>query len=167
MKKFLVISFLFVLLAPSCQKNYTNYMEVDEIEHIIITNTDSEFGYCDVSQYHLTSDFNPLSGLIEAKICVSNDSSNFNEYGIFKFSTPDDAQKAVSQIKNYLKKTKKDFESGIIYDIEEYPKFENADTILYGNYVIYTILKKDEKEKIFSEIKNYSKKGIQMYPFIY
>ena len=162
MKKILLSILITCAFISSCNAPKEDFsIDLDNVEKIMIENTDSEFGYCDVSQYYLDSYFKTIDGITKAKISVSNDSSNFNEFGIFEFKTDSDAKKSVKNIKTYLLNAKKEFENGIIYDVEEYPKFENAKAERFGNIVIYTILNEDDSQKVYSEIKKQSKKGQQ------
>ena len=136
MKKILLSILITCAFISSCNTPNDSFsIDFESVEKIMIENTDSEFGYCDVSQYYLDSYFKTIDGITKAKISVSNDSSNFNEFGIFEFKTDSDAKKSVKNIKTYLLSAKKEFENGIIYDVEEYPKFENAKAERFGNIV--------------------------------
>ena len=156
--KIKVILLAFVLLAlASCSAQADRITTADarEIASIIEESAPSSFGYCDVSEYYEESFFDDMSDLLQCYVFKCNESTNFNEFGIFEFESPSDAKKNEIIIKNYLVKSRQDFENGIIYNTAEYPKFKNATLRRYGNFVIYTILNSDEADKAYSEISNY------------
>lgn len=136
----------------ACYKNA--YVEsVEEIEKIFFDNLKSEFGYCDVSDYYRSNYFGGLCGIKECKIYTSNESTNFDEFGIMLFDNEKNAKKAKKTVNNYLANAKEEFRSGIIYNVAEYPKFEAARLELYGNYLIYGILDGDILNKILTQIR--------------
>ncbi len=153
MKRIIYLLLLIVSTLTSCAHDNYSELNITQIEKIIVDNAPTEFEYSDVSDYYLNSYFKSLPAVLEAKICVCNDSSNFNEYGIFRFESENDAQNALGTVRNYLYSAKSEFENGIIYDIEEYPKFENATAKRFGKYVVYTILNKKDSENIYSILK--------------
>ena len=127
-------------------------VKTQDIETTALDKLTSEFGYCDVSEYYKNNYFNTIEGLKECKIYTCNDSTNFDELGIFEFDSSQNAKKAIKVVKKYLKNTKEDFQSGIIYNVEEYPKFEAARIERYGNCLVYTILSKNDSDSVFSAI---------------
>lgn len=155
MKKTLIIVFLACMVLVSCSGESIDYsfLETDEIVNDIIENAPVEFGYCDVSEYYLKNYFSELVGVEEGKIYTCNESSNFNEFGVFKFVTAKDAKKGLAIIDRYLSAAKKEFENGIIYDVSEYPKFTGARSERFGNYLIYTIIDPQESQSAFEAIK--------------
>ena len=144
----------FGIILTSCQNNahVSNSVVTSDIEDIFYQNLNSDIGYCDVSEYYRDNYFSDVLNIEECKIYTSNDSTNFDEFGIFRFTNEGDARRASDTIKNYLNNSKYEFENGIIYNIQEYPKFQNADVKIYGKYLIYTILLPEKSEKIYDEI---------------
>lgn len=155
MKKllFLFISVCFLCSACNNSNIINTNVEITDIESVFYKNLNSEIGYCDVSEYYRQNYFSDLQELEEYKIYTSNDSTNFDEFGIFKFKTEEAARKYIKAIKKYLTNSENEFQNGIIYNINEYPKFKNADVEILGKYLIYTILLPEKSEKIFYEIK--------------
>ena len=155
MKKIVFLIFVCVILT-ACQSNanVNNTVQISDIEDIFSENLSSDIGYCDVSIYYRDNYFSDIINIEECKIYTSNDSTNFDEFGIFRFADENSARKARGMIKQYLNDSRNEFENGIIYNIQEYPKFQNADVKLYGKYLIYTILSPEKTEKIYTEIKS-------------
>ena len=142
------------LILTACQSkaNINKTIEISDIEDVFSENLSSDIGYCDVSIYYRDNYFSDIIDIEECKIYTSNDSTNFDEFGIFRFTDENSARKARGIIKQYLNSCRNEFENGIIYNIQEYPKFQNADVKLYGKYLIYTILSPEKSEKIYTEI---------------
>lgn len=156
MKKIIILLILTVLFCVGCTAECEDAMtyRTNEIEALILNNLKCELGYCDVSEYYLENYFNNISGMKSGKIYTCNESTNFDEFGIFEFESVKDAQTAKSAVKKYLSSAKEEFKSGIVYNANEFPKFEAARVEIIGNYAVYTILDKEISERIFSEIKN-------------
>lgn len=150
----LTLIILFLFLFTGCAARYRNVslVKIGNIEEIFLKNLNSDFGYCDVSEYYKSNYFSEVEQLKECKIFTSNESTNFDEFGIFEFENERHAKKAKNTLKNYLRSTKTEFENGIIYDVTEYPKFESARVETFGNYLVYAILEDEIIEKIFAEI---------------
>ena len=152
-----LFSFLLVISLTACsnsnfKKQFESDIGIDDIVSVVEENAYTEFGYSEVSQYYLSSYFSDLENLKNARIYTCNDSLNFNEFGIFEFISCVDAQKALESINSYLMSAKKNFENGVIYNVEEYPKFQNAKARAFENYVVYVILDSKSAENIFDSI---------------
>ena len=104
----------------------------------------TEFGYVDNSEYYMSSYFSTLKDVDDFHIVTCADSTNFSEIGVFHLK--DSAHLAHNQklLKQYLTKIKANFESGVVYNTKEYPKFENAKVFSKGNYLVYVVLNKAE-----------------------
>ena len=159
MKKSLIIILIISALLTACSKDTTDYsaLKTEEIVDHIVKYAPVEFGYCDVSDYYMKNYFSDLRAPLEYRIFTCNESSNFNEFGVFKFSDEGDAEDGLKVLRHYLNTSKEEFENGIIYDINEYPKFTNARMEKVGVYLIYTILNKNEADSAFAAIKHQNK----------
>ena len=159
--KRIIVCFAVVLSLCSCSRSVmltTEHLTIDSIVEAVSDSAHAELGYSDVSEYYLISQFSKLQNLKDLRVFTCNDSLNFNEFGIFEFASVEDAKKGVKKIKEYLNTAKKEFESGIIYDTEEYPKFQNATAKAFCNFVFYGILDKDDIKKAISTIESLTQK---------
>ena len=154
MKRIICLLVIITIFATGCgnKSDVDSHVKAQDIEAIALEKLTSEFGYCDVSEYYQTNYFNSINGLVSCKIYTCNDSTNFDELGIFEFDSVKSAKKAIKDVKRYLGNAKEEFKSGIIYNVEEYPKFEAARVEAIGNSLVYTILSPNDSEVIFSSI---------------
>ena len=161
MVKFMKIKILFIVLAlalfSSCSAKAIPVFDLDlnQLSSNIIDCVPSDFGYCDVGDYYFDSYFGDLYGVKQFRIYRCNESTNFNEIGIFEFESPKLAREAEKIITNYLQRCKIEFENGIIYNADEYPKFKNASHKRIENVIIYTILDYESTKKVIEEFEKY------------
>lgn len=151
--KLLLVIFCIFLVACNNTDNVVNEIKLSDIDHVFLENSDFEIGYCDVSDYYLSNYFKSIENVENCKIYISNDSTNFDEIGIFEFYTTTDAHCQIDKIKEYLIESKNKFESGIVYNVYEYPKFKASTVRTYGRCLVYTILSTEHSKKIFDGIK--------------
>ena len=114
----------------------------------------TEFGYVDNTKYYLNKYFTELHDVDDCYIVTSADSTNFNEFGIFHLKSKAELRSAKKILRDYLDKRKAEFEGGVVYNVQEYPKFENATVITFGNYICYTILSPSDVKKATSAVKS-------------
>ena len=167
MKNLFFIIVTLAIFTTSCAKapQKDQNLSVDNIDKTFQKHINSEMGYCDVSQYYLENYFSKMPIPSAYKIFTSNDSTNFDEYGIFEFKTVKQAKQSASKIKDYLIQSKKEFQSGIVYNVEEYPKFENSTLKNYGRYIVYAILSPEKTCGILNDIDK-MKKGLTSPYFV-
>ncbi len=113
-----------------------------------------EFGYIDNTEYYMSRYFASMNGVDDCYIVTSAESTNFNEFGIFHLKTRNDIKTAKKVLRSYLDKRKTEFEGGIVYNADEYPKFQNASVFAVGNYICYTILVPSDVKKASVAVKN-------------
>lgn len=155
MKKF--VFFLPFLLLSSLFLSYCatalSFPSAKDVSEVIRKAVPTEFGYLDNTEYYMQYYFSDLSYVDDSCIVICAESSNFNEFGVFHVKDPSDTKLCEKQVKSYLSEAKERFKSGVIYDIDQYPKFENAKIVTIGSYVIYTILDPSESKRAIEEIK--------------
>lgn len=125
-----------------------------EIGNTIETAIPTAFGYIDNTDYFLSHEFSSLTGLEDAYIVTCADSTNFNEFGIFCMKDRSDVKTAKKILRSYLDRRKREFEGGVIYNVEEYPKFQNASVFSVDRYLCYTILTPSDVQKATDAVKN-------------
>ena len=160
MRKNIFVSFLLCFLvafyspsayAESCPSTKT-------ISEIICHHAPLSLGYVDNTEYYVQHYFSEIPFVDDCSVVVSRESTNFNEIGVFHVSNPKDVKTCEKRLREYLKNAKERFKSGVVYDIEQYPKFENARVTVLGQYVIYTILDRAESQTAIKNVKNYLQK---------
>ena len=114
-----------------------------------------DFGYVDNTEYYMGSYFSGLENVDDFYIVTCSDSTNFNEIGVFHVKDTGSIPQNTKLLKKYLLKIKKNFESGVVYNTEEYPKFENAKVFSVGDYLIYAVMDKDNVKKAENAAQNY------------
>lgn len=107
----------------------------------------AKFGYVDNSEYYMSSYFSALEDVDDFHIVTCADSTNFNEIGVFHLKDTSHLASNQKLLKKYLLKIKQNFESGVVYNTAEYPKFENAKAFAVGNYLVYVVLDRDASKK--------------------
>ena len=114
-----------------------------------------EFGYVDNTEYYMSSYFAGLKNVDDFYIVTCSDSTNFNEIGVFHVKDSGSIQQNTKLLKKYLLKIKQNFESGVVYNTMEYPKFQNAKVFSVGEYLIYTVMDKDNVKKAETAAQKY------------
>ena len=141
MKKFLCLFFATLIMLLL----YTNVSakavpDAKTVSETIQKVCPDHFGYVDNSEYYMSSYFSGLEDVDDFHIVTCADSTNFSEIGVFHMKNNDHQAENKKLLKRYLQKIKQNFENGVVYNADEYPKFENARVISVGNYLIYTVL---------------------------
>ena len=75
-----------------------------------------------------------------------------DEYGIFKASTEEDAAALAELLKNYLKKRDETWNPS--YDADQYPKIQNAEVKIMGQYAVFCILSDSDRAAVFTAVEN-------------
>lgn len=114
----------------------------------------ARFGYVDNTQYYMSSYFSDLKDVEDFCIATAADSTDFSQIGVFRMKSNSSIATNKKMLSDYVKHSKKTFENGIVYNTQEYPKFENATVIGKDNYLVYVILDKEgvkNAEKVINE----------------
>ena len=115
------------------------------------------FGYVDNTEYYMQYYFHGLLFVDDSCIVISAESTNFNEFGVFHVKNTADAKRCEKQLKAYLSESEARFRSGVVYDIDQYPKFENATVCTIDNFVFYMILEPSQIEVASRAVSNFLK----------
>lgn len=93
-----------------------------------------------------------ISDYEEYCVKIATKGISINEYGIFKGSDADHTTTIEAAVKDYLQFRVDTWMSE--YRPEEFPKLENAEIKVCGNYVMYAILSDEEKTAVFDAFEN-------------
>lgn len=157
MKKFICTFLLLAVLFAFCSYSVlcASSKSAESVSEIIRRQAPEDFGYLDNTEYYMQYYFSELSFVDDACIVACNESTNFNEFGVFHVKSESNIKPCVKVLQSYLQKAKARFKSGIVYDVQEYPKFENAKVTVIGQYVIYTILDSKQSKAALDAVKNF------------
>ena len=139
MRKFYVIALAIAVLVFVPRVNARN-ISAEAVSDAIQLALPTEFGYVDSTDYLMRHEFSSLCGIFDSHIVVCADSANFNEFGVFFVKNTTDIKPCIKQLGEYLSNRKTQFQSGVVYNPSEYPKFEGAKVFSVGQVIIYTIL---------------------------
>ena len=82
---------------------------------------------------------------------INSKGINIDEFGVFKAKDSSQVTAVEQTVKNYLQLR---IDTWMVeYMPEEYPKLENAEVQIVGNYVMYAILSDDDKAAAFDAFK--------------
>lgn len=93
-----------------------------------------------------------VSDYEEYYVKVASKGINIDEYGIFKGSDAEHTKAIETAVKDYIQFRIDTWMSE--YMPEEYPKLENAEVKVCGNYVMYAILSDEEKAAAFDKFES-------------
>ena len=95
MRKFFILILAVCMFFVGCENKDKEEKEFafSEIQDIFLKALDSDFGYCTVTDYYVSNYFSDFEGVIACEIYKSNDSVNFDEFGIFEFESDSIARK--------------------------------------------------------------------------
>ena len=160
MKRILPLFLICILLLVSCGNNTENAdfktdVSVSEITQTIFSNTENVL---------LTkADENYVALNIPVEISLAEDfeiyistTSNANLIGVFKATSEENAEKLLSQSKEYLKDLEDNWMSD--YLPEELPKIQNAVCKKFGLYITFMVLDDTPRDKSIVDVENLLKK---------
>jgi len=154
MKQFGIITLMVLLMTCTLSFSTAALTSTEKIAESVCQAVPTDFGYFDNTKYQMQCYFSDLFFVDDCCIMVCSDSTNFNEFGIFHVKNKENAKVCAQHLEAYLQASRSRFMSGVIYDIEEYPKFKNAKVSIIKDYVIYTILDVKETEKVVDTVKD-------------
>lgn len=155
MKRFFCTLILLLFLVSSLPVIAHASVSAQQVSQKIQQAIPTPFGYVDNTSYSMKTDFEDMSFVIDSHIVICADTTNFNEFGVF-LVRESDVKLCQTRLKAYLEKRRIAFCNGVVYDIEQYPKFEDAAVYRVGAYVFYTILNKTDAQKALDAVKQVS-----------
>ncbi|HHT54190.1 MAG TPA: DUF4358 domain-containing protein [Clostridiales bacterium] len=145
---------LAVILFASCGKkvSYRDDLTAKEVIDKIEATVPLDDGYYSVDSDYLDFYFEGADALIDSyEIRIANTSTNINQFGVFKVK---DGQAEAMQAlcRGYLSLKMERWVLQADYIAAEHPKMEDAEVRIFGNYVVYTILTKQDKTAVFKAV---------------
>ena len=151
------VCLILVFLAFSSTVCAESQMSAEAVSEIIRRAAPADFGYVDNTEYAMQRDFAVLSFVDDSCIVVCAESTNFSEFGVFHVKNEKDVRRCERYLQSYLNDRKAQFESGVIYDVAEYPKFENASVFSVGQFIVYAILDTNQLSSAQKAVRSFIK----------
>lgn len=146
----IALTLVFALSLSACGGGAVkNDVPVSELGNSIDSVIDSEGDLLDAPESYITSNMKlDLTTVGEYTVKINSRGVNIDEYGIFKAADDTQLQQLQTMVKDYLQFR---IDSWMVeYMPEEFPKLQNAEVKVVGNYVMYAILSDSSKKAAFS-----------------
>ncbi len=154
----LSILLLLIPLGTSCgdkeKASYSNEIDVKTVADKIESCVQLADGYYTTDSDYLDFYFEGANPLVDSyEIRIANVSTNINQFGVFKVKEGS-AEAMKTLCEGYLELKMANWLVQADYIESEHPKMVNSEARVFGNYVIYTILSKDDREVVFAEVED-------------
>lgn len=148
---FLCLVAVFVCALSSCGSNeYRDDVSCESLTDAIREAAPCESGYSQFDADELEYLFGALPLCSEKSVIYSTENTDINEIGVFRTENPDAASEVRDSVLAYIAEMQEDQISFIAsYAPAEVPKLEGAEVRVMGNYVIYAVLSKSERNAAF------------------
>lgn len=149
---YIICAVLLFFTLAACGEESTAYRDdvlvtdiADAVDGVILRGADMK----DLTETYISGSMNiDVLEYEEHCIRICSKGIEIDEYGIFKAKDPGQAKNIKASLEEYLQMRKDTWMPE--YRPEEFPKLENAELKVYGNYVMYSILSESEKTAAFS-----------------
>ncbi len=144
---------LFALLASCGGGKVRDDVAVSEIGSSIDTAIGSNGDLVSAPESYITGTMKlDVSAYPEYNIKINSRGVNIDEYGVFKASDSKQAAELETALKDYLQFR---IDTWMVeYMPEEFPKLENSEVKVVGNYVMFAILSEQNKKSAFSALES-------------
>lgn len=140
-----------VLSVCSCAKTYKEGIAADELANAIAAAIPTKDGYYTADADFVDFSIPGASALCEDYIVkIASSDTNKSEFGVFCAANSSDVDKLAELCQKYIDDAKKNLIGD--YLPEEMPKIENAKVLVYGDYVIYTVLTDADRQAAITAI---------------
>ena len=162
MKKIITLILIFALtssLLISCGKgSYKDDVSLDTISQKIESLVSVDGGYTKLSEDYLQFYFELPAEVTEKVVVQSSKSEDITEFGIFKAD-----KKNIDELEDAIEDYIDEQEDVLVpqvnmYAPEQAPKIENASVKVFGNYVVYLVMEKDDQRAVYDAIEALLKK---------
>ena len=161
MKKLIILAALLLcpILCLSACDSYRNDVAVNDLSSAVLNAVSTQGGYTAMDSDYVSLEFsNPnviVSNVQEWMICASSSQSTVDEFGIFRVKEGGDVNAVKAEVWDYVQATQVKLEVFLdMYDPLEKTKLENAEIVVYGNYVIFTMLTEQDSSAALEAVQN-------------
>lgn len=149
-----VLSFLFLILAGCQRIEYRDDLPCREIADRLCDLLPVTGGYAQFGKDHLTYSFENADGYEDECLMYSVLSEDVNEIGVFLADDEEDAEELKTRCEEYLSRMREEERAFIeSYAPREAAKLDASEVRVFGEYVIYTVLSPDDRDRVFDEAK--------------
>ena len=143
-----------VLLCACSHKEYASDIGCRELCYLVINDMKGDKEYAEYGDEFLRYELGEnAQGAKDICIVYSVGVEDIDELGIFFAEDEDEVKDIAKDCKAYIEdmqEHKRAFISS--YASNELPKLDKAEVRIYGNYVVYSILNRNEAENIYNKI---------------
>ena len=160
MKRIAILFILCVFILVSCGKaepktNYKTDISVDSISSKIIENA-KDVLLTEADENYVALNVPIETSLAEDFVIYISTTANANLIGVFKAASEENAEKLLTQSKEYLQTLEDNWMSD--YLPEELPKIQNAVCQKFGIYVTFIVLDDAPRDNAIKDVENMLKK---------
>ena len=142
------------LVACTDAKQYANDVSPTALAEAALNKMDDGVAYTTAEKGFLDDYFTEPSYLIDSVIRFATDANNLNEFGIFRVESGK-AKEMGTLLENYLKDSLTLNQSWYdSYIPEETPKLRDAEVKVFGDYAVYAIADKTDRQAFFAAVES-------------
>lgn len=146
---FTLVLILFSVLS-SCAKDSKSNVPVSEVANKILENVKVKDGLTDGDAMFLEYTLFVSPDLV-SDFKIKYSTTNYDEFGVIKAKNSDDAKEVQNVILEQYFPAKDGFMKN--YEPDLYTKIENAECLVFGEYVVYFILSNSERTASINDVK--------------
>ncbi|MBO5883604.1 MAG: DUF4358 domain-containing protein [Clostridia bacterium] len=151
---FIIYPLALSLILSSCAKNLRNDLSCRELGEHATNAIEGEFSPMGDEQLLLI--FGEEAPYEDYAIFASTPTEDIDEIGIFRAKDQAEAEKIAETLKEYVSETADGMRSFVMsYAPEEAKKLDTPEAFSVGNYAVYLILDKNDREVIKERIEEY------------
>ncbi len=151
---FAALALIFVLIFSSCaQKSYREDISCADLADKAAEAAAEAGKYAKYDADFLKYNFADTDIPADYAIAYTVETNNINEIGVFRAPDKNSVTQLKTLVVSYLDTLRSEKTAFIAsYAPEEVPKLADAQVQTYGNYVVYLILDKEDRDKAFAKI---------------
>ncbi len=141
---------LIILCSCSREVKYTDKLSTEELSATIRATDLGEDEYAEYDREYFEYFFSSDTVPEDFKIIYSTETNDINELGIFHAKDTEELNELSALTSDYIKNMQNEQRAFIAsYAPNELPKLDEAEIMVFGNYVIYAILDSEHRASVF------------------
>ena len=148
----LLLCFLLLCTLTSCTKrNYRDDADTDDLAEQMTQALANEKRYTKADDDVLDGYFTMPSYVTESTVRFSSDGNDLDEFGVYHV-TEGNTEDMAKHLRAYVTDFYNLYNAN--YLPEELPKLRDAEVRTFGNYVVYAMLDKNDRETVFAAVES-------------